>query len=339
MNSLEKYIEKVFSDKLVSNLAIKVGTGNTALYETYRSDEERIDGHTLFDMASITKILATTTLCLIAADKGLLDFNTSVTKFFGKNSDKQSMTVFHLLTHTTGVSPKGLNIPGINNDNISDYILNIPYEIPLGSEVMYNCQGFILLGKILEKVFNERLDILFRNFVCDPLGMKKTTFCPCDKINIVNSNLSESEIGVVNDPNSRHLGGVAGNAGIFSNVSDLTKYIQMLIKEGQPIISKTAFNQAVKNHTSHLSESRGLGFLYVDDRYKQTGGLFSDGSFGHCGHTGQSFFVDPKSGLYVIILSDATISTVKKYGKENYEEVVKMRSDIHNAIKCDLQKI
>ena len=77
--------------------------------------------------------------------------------------------------------------------------------------------------------------------------------------------------------------------------------------------------------------------LYVDDRYKQAGGLFSQGTIGHCGHTGQSVFVDYRSGLYVIILSDATVSTVRKYGKERYNEVMDMRSRLHAAIKQDMQ--
>ena len=94
---------------------------------------------------------------------------------------------------------------------------------------------------------------------------------------------------------------------------------------------------AAQNHTLGMSESRGLGFLYVDERYAQTGGLFPDGSIGHCGHTGQSVFVDYRSGLYVIILSDATVSTVRKYGKERYNEVMDMRSRLHAAIKQDMQ--
>ena len=81
-----------------------------------------------------------------------------------------------------------------------------------------------------------------------------------------------------------------------------------------------------------------LGFLYVDGRYKQNGGLFTEGAVGHVGHTGQSVFVDCNSGLYAIILSDATISTVKKYGKEHYDEVMAMRTNLHAAIKRHLQE-
>ena len=125
MNNLEQYIETLFSNKLASNIAIKIGKGNTTLYETYRSEKGTIDEFTLFDMASVTKILATTTLCLVAVDKGLLNLNTSVSEFFTNNSDKRNMTISHLLTHTIGSSPKRLNFPCNNYDNIADYILSI----------------------------------------------------------------------------------------------------------------------------------------------------------------------------------------------------------------------
>ena len=86
-----------------------------------------------------------------------------------------------------------------------------------------------------------------------------------------------------------------------------------------------------------MRELRALGYLYVDKSYNQTGGLFDTGAVGHCGHTGQSFFVDYKTGFYTIILSDATICTAKKYGGENYREVMKMREILHSAIKKDIE--
>ncbi len=116
-------------------------------------------------------------------------------------------------------------------------------------------------------------------------------------------------------------GGVAGNAGVFSNISDLTKYVGFLLNKGKPLIEENTFAQAVQNYTAGMSQSRGLGFLHVDERYEQTGGLFKNGAIGHCGHTGQSVFVDYRTGLYVIILSDATVSTVK-----NTESNTTMRS-------------
>ena len=143
-------------------------------------------------------------------------------------------------------------------------------------------------------------------------------------------------VGLVNDYNCRHLGGVAGNAGLFSNLSDMAIYAKLLLANGTPLFSKALFTEVTKNHTEGMTESRGLGFVYVDGRYTQTGSLFPEGSFGHCGHTGQSVFVHPGSGLYAIILSDATVSTAKKYGHERYAEVIAMRRDLHNAIKMDI---
>jgi len=241
-----------------------------------------------------------------------------------------------LLTHTMGIGHKPLNKQGNTSENIAEYILQIPCDIPIGSDVLYSCPGFILLGKILEKVFCKPLEIIFDELVCKPLGMCSTCFRPHKKENIVNSNPEVDKCGIVNDYNCQYLGGAVGNAGVFSNIEDMTVYAKFLLQKGYPIISEKTFEKAIENYTATMDESRGLGFLYVDERYSQTGRLFPVGSIGHCGHTGQSVFVDFQSGLYVIILSDATILTVKKYGGEKYKEVMQMRADIHNAIYDDL---
>ena len=336
MQNLEKCIDKLLDKKTVQNIIVKVGQGNNVLCEIKKSAGQRtLTDKTLFDMASVTKIVATTSLTLIAIDRGLLSLSDHVDKFFATPKDKQAITIQHLLTHTMGIGHKSL-LGATSYDDIQNYILNIPLDIPIGNNVLYSCPAFILLGRILEKVFNDKLDTLFEKYVAHPLGMNLTTFLPHPKNDIVNSNLIESEKGLVNDYNCRYLGGVCGNAGLFSNVEDMTTYAKMLFSYGEPLFSKKIFDIATKNHTPNMAESRALGYLYVDERYSQTATLFQKGSIGHCGHTGQSIFACPKTKLYVIILSDATISTLKKYGKENYEEVIGMRHDIHSAIKSDL---
>lgn len=334
MTNLDFCIDRLIHEHSVRNIAVKVGKNERVLFETYRSVDAAIDEGTLFDMASVTKILATTSLCLIALDKGILSLEDKVSKFF--EYDQYNRTVFNLLTHTIGIGHKALNKSGNTYENIAEYILQIPCDIPAGSNVLYSCPGFITLGKIVEKVFCKPLDVLFDELVCKPIGMNSTCFRPQNKTNIVNSNFDETKIGIVNDYNCQFLGGVAGNAGVFSNVKDMTLYAHHLLQKGTPLISEKTFEKAVQNHTVGMDEARGLGYLYVDERYEQTGKLFPIGSIGHCGHTGQSVFVDPQSGLYVIILSDATVSTVKKYCKEKYGEVMQMRTDIHNAICADL---
>lgn len=330
MKNLERIIEEYVQNGLVGNMAVRVGVGGEVLYETFRGSAQ---AHTLFDMASVTKIMATTSLALIAIDRGLLSVDGRVSDFY---PTEKPLTIRNLLTHTVGIGHKKLNREGFTYENIAQKILAIPSDIEIGSDVRYSCPGFILLGKILEKVFGERLDVCFERMVAEPLGLSESSFLPQNRELAVNSNLSEEMRGAVNDYNCRHLGGVAGNAGLFSNILDVTKYVHFLQNKGATLISEQTFMLAAQNHTAGMKESRGLGFLYVDERYKQTGGLFADGAIGHCGHTGQSVFVDYRTGLYVIILSDATISTVKKYGKEHYDEVMDMRARLHSAIKCDL---
>ena len=337
MYYLENCVERLFREKTVENMIVKVGRGADVLCEIKRSAQDRVlTDQTLFDMASITKIVVTTSLALIAIDRGLLSLSDRVSRFFPVPEDKESMTVRHLLTHTIGIGHQSLLESNGEHGEIQDYILRIPSKIPIGSNVLYSCPGFILLGRILEKVYQKRLDAAFYELVAAPLKMMSSVFLPDRTKDIVNSNLDEQDKGIVNDYNSRFLGGVCGNAGLFSCLADITRYTKMLISNGSPLISEKLFALATQNFTPNMNESRGLGYLYVDERYDQAFGLFPSGSIGHCGYTGQSLFVDPKSGLYVIVLSDATVSTARKYGKINYEEVKLMRHDLHAAIKADL---
>lgn len=337
MQHLENCIKRLIEDKTVENIIVRVGRKDNIVFESRNSAMGRmLTEQTLFDMASVTKIVVTTSLALIAIDKRLLSPSDFVSKFFPVPEDKKNLTVQHLLTHTIGIGHKSLLKSNVAYENIQKYILEIPSDIPIGTNVRYSCPGFIVLGRILESIFKKRLDEAFYEYVAIPLGMNLSVFLPDKPKNIVNANLCEGEKGIVNDYNCRYLGGVCGNAGLFSNLADMTTYAKFLLAHGTPLFSESTFELATQNHTEAMDEMRGLGYLYVDDSYSQTGGLFPTGSIGHCGHTGQSIFVDPKSGLYVIILSDATVNTIRKYGKENYNEVMQMRHDIHAAIKADL---
>ena len=337
MKNLCLCVDGFFERQAVANLIVKVGVGDRTVCEIKRTSQDReLTERTLFDMASVTKMMVTATLALLAMDMGLISTEDRISRFFEVPSDKRHMTVGHLLTHTMGIGHKSL-LGGGDYDNIQHHILSIPSDVPIGQEVRYSCPGFILLGRILEHVLGDGLDGLFRRLVAEPLGMSLSCFHPDPTADIVNANLADGERGLVNDYNCRYLGGACGNAGLFSNLEDVTRYAKMLISRGAPILSERVFSLAAKNYTPHCAESRGLGFLYVDGGYEQTGGLFPEGSIGHCGHTGQSVFADPRSGLYVIVLSDATASMMRKYGRENYQAVMNMRRDLHSAIQKDLE--
>lgn len=200
-------IEKYILQKHLNNIAIRIGIGNRVIADVFKSTEQNIDTKTLFDMASVTKIMATTTLCLVALDKGCVKLNDTVSSYFEVPHDKEKLTIEHLLTHTIGIGHKSLNVFGNNYNNIAQYILSIPLDVSIGSDVLYSCPGYILLGKILEKVFGKRLDELFLEFVANPLKMEYSSFCPDINNQFVNSNLPEDEFGIVNDYNCRFLGG------------------------------------------------------------------------------------------------------------------------------------
>ena len=326
MNSLEQCIKNYKNKGLIEHIAVRVGDRNGILTEYY----DGAANTTLFDMASVTKIVVTTMLTLMLMEDAHLSLGESMRWIF--RGAENPVEIKHLLTHTCGIGHKPLNIEGNTYDNIADYIMDIPRDINLGTDVLYSCPGFILLGKIVERKLGMSLDVAFKKYIAEPLDMSYSGYRPSSD-NIVNANKTEELRGIVNDYNCQFLGGVAGNAGLFSNIVDMTKYVKMLLDFGAPLLrSPLTFKNAITNHTKGMSASRGLGFLIVDENYKQTGSLFKPGAFGHGGHTGQSVFCDINSGLYAIILSDATLHS------DNYEQVKKFREDIHNAIADDLNK-
>ena len=228
MKTLNNVLDELVERGTVGNIAVRVGRGNEVLCDAFRGD---VGESTLFDMASVTKIIATTTLALIALDRGLLSLDDTVDRFYP--SDKH-ITVKHLLTHTMGIGYRNLSLNADTPHNIEERILNISSDVEIGSEVLYSCPGYILLGKIIEKVFNKPLDECFCELVADPLGMVYTSFRPLDRQNAVNANLEEERRGTVNDYNCQFLGGVAGNAGVFSNIIDVTKYVKLLLNTATP---------------------------------------------------------------------------------------------------------
>ena len=335
--ALETVLDALEREGTLRHAVVRVGVGDEVLTEAYRSPDGKLDDRTLFDMASVTKIFAVTAVTLQAFENGKLAPDTRVAEFFPVPPDKETLTIRHLLTHTLGIGHRSLNRPEITYENVAAAILSLPCDAPVGTRVLYSCPGFILLGKILERVYGRRLDALFRELVAEPLGMTGSGYLPLPGVfPAVNSGRSPADLYQVNDYNCRHLGGIAGNAGLFSNLHDAGLFVRMLLRDGEPLFSRETLDAAARNHTPWGEESRGLGFLYVDSRYTQTGGLFPPGSIGHCGHTGQSFFVDRASGLYVILLTDATITQTLRDGKEHYARVMQMRAEVHDAIKRDL---
>jgi len=267
--------------------------------------------NTRFDLASMSKALGPTMLTLRGLQQGDLTLCDTVADFLPAPPDKTDITIRQLLTHTAGFVPsypiyESVNAPALALEDI----LRRPLASQPGGAPAYSCIGFILLGKLLEALYAKPLDILAREGVFEPLGMRRTAYRP------LTDGLAEAfaptEVdpitgtawqGTVHDENARFLGGVSGNAGVFSDIGDMVRFATMLACGGQGFLSPATLGAAIANHTPGHTEHRGLGFQLAGPE-SFFGDLFPQGSFGHTGFTGTSMAIDPSTGFFALLLTN-----------------------------------
>lgn len=333
------FMENLKEDNKLDSYAVMVYKNG----EKQLISSENVNEETYFDVASMGKVLVTSTLILKAIDMGLLSLEDTLSDFFEDVPwDKSNITIKQMLTHTSGIIrvPIPDRIADSGRDAVVWHVLRPELAFKPGTSYIYSCNAYILLGFILEKIFDCSLDKIYEKYLTKPLMLKRSRF-----------NISKDEANAaicyrwkymgkyrVDDENVYTFKGVAGNGASQSSVGDISKFIDIVMKKDSILYSKELFELAEQNLTPAFSEGRGLGYLVVDENYKQTGKLFSPGSFGHCGHSGQSFFINREDDMYVIILTNATRFLNMKSGFRGYDYniICKMREDIHNAIYDDL---
>jgi len=301
-----------------------IGVGNQTFFACAAGDA---DVYTRFDMASLTKILSPTMIALKALEEGALTLEDPLTAFFETPPDKAAITVEQLMTHTGGFTPAFWLFDETDDPaEAAACILRHPLEAPPDGTPRYSCMGYILLGKILEVVYGQPLDQLAKSRVFEPLGMHCTGYKPTVG-NIapteVNEQTGEALQGVVHDENARFLGGISGNAGVFSDIGDMALFASMLASGGGGYLSGATLSLAISNHTPGYSERRGLGFC-LGGHFM--GGLFPHASFGHMGFTGTSLVVDPATGLFAVLLTNRVHPTRRN------ERIFRFRQEFHNEI-------
>lgn len=263
----------------------------------------------LFDLASMTKMMATAPVALRLYEDGLLDLDAPLSDFFDAPTDKKDITVKQLMCHVSGL-PAYLPLwrMGIEPSQVANTILTSPLAAPTGSQVIYSCMGFILLGKIVESIGGAPLNLLAKKYVFDPLGMSRTTFCPTpDTICVTTEKkdgYSDYICGVVHDENARFIGGVSGNAGLFAPLDDVIRYASMLSKRGEGLLKRETFELAVRDATGIGDDPRGLGLQLFGGGTYPGGSRMSLGSYGHTGYTGTSLYVDNDTGVWVVLLTN-----------------------------------
>ncbi len=270
---------------------------------------------TVFDLASLTKVVATATSIMILVERGLIRLGDRVSKYipeFGRNG-KERITIEQLLTHRGGLLP---------DNDLADYqrgpeealerIYSLSPIYEPGTRFVYSDVGYIVLGELVRRVSGLRLDAFAHRYIFQPLGMRHTMFLPPAQLRAKAAPTEERDgrwlIGEVHDPRAFLLGGVAGHAGLFSTADDLAIYCQMMLNGGQyngvRILSPLGVRRMTSARGLPPNEWRGLGWD-INTRYSSNrGDLFPIGSFGHTGFTGTSIWIDPQTESFVIFLSN-----------------------------------
>ncbi|HKX00037.1 MAG TPA: exo-beta-N-acetylmuramidase NamZ domain-containing protein [Bryobacteraceae bacterium] len=273
---------------------------------------------TIFDCASLTKVVATTSGLMKLFELGKLRLNDRVTQYLPEfQGGRSDITIRNLMTHFSGLPPDlELQPPWSGYENgIHRALIDKPIEPP-GVRFIYSDINYILLGEIVRRLSGEPLPDFVHHIVFEPLGMHDTMFQPLASLR---SRIAPTEIpdhtgvplrGVVHDPTARYMGGVAGHAGLFSTAGDLARFCQMLLNKGEWEGARIFSPLTVEKFTTPQTPPdqpilRGLGWD-IDSPYSgERGELFPIGSYGHTGFTGTSLWLDPVSDTYVILMTNA----------------------------------
>jgi beta-N-acetylhexosaminidase len=310
--------------------------------QTYEPGAAAIRPDTIYDAASLTKPVVTTTLAMMQVAAGRLLLDLPVSAYIpewlsGPNPDwRRKVTVRHLLTHTSGLpGHKDYFLEVKNKREMIAKICAEPLIYEPGTQSAYSDLGYILLGEILERLTGKTLDVLARERIFAPLKMNDSMFNPPKNLR---ARIAPTENdatyrkrlvrGEVHDENAFAMGGVAGDAGLFSTAPDLAVFCQMLLNGGlyahQRILRRALIEQFTARQTL-AGGTRALGWT-VPTEGSSSGRYFSARSFGHTGFTGTSIWIDPEKQLLVILLTNRIYPT-----REN-EKIQQVRPALHDAI-------
>ncbi|MBX4150790.1 serine hydrolase domain-containing protein [Paenibacillus lautus] len=304
---------------------------------------------TLYDCASLTKVVVTLPLILQLIDEGVLTLSTKVSNIlppFG-TAGKEELTVGQLLTHTSGLqADMNLHSQGWGREQMWDAVLSAPLVTKPDTEVIYSDLGYLALGCIIEKVLGMSLEQAVKERVLDPLGMRHATLTPAPEqagryaATEYEDTIQDHLCGIVHDEKARALGGVCGHAGLFATAGDLLQYARMWLAQGaipatvRPetgggefrVLSRAAAITATRTHTGHIHGSnRGLGWVLKGDKMDASGDWMGPGCYGHTGFTGTSMWIDPELDLAVVLLTN------RVYGGRS-SSVAQLRAQVHNAL-------
>jgi CubicO group peptidase (beta-lactamase class C family) len=331
--------------------------GKTVWRKAY-GDSQRVPGikpmhpDMIFDLASLTKSVATATSVMILVERGRLRLQDRVEEFIpgfasylSKNGSRgEPVRIWHLMTHTSGL-PAYLDpdviarIKAAHEDKrkIVQRIAGLDKAVPSGRKFVYSCLNYIVLGVIVESVSGVSLADFAEENIFRPLGMTKTFFTPpasmidqCVPTEIVDGLPLR---GTVHDPLARLCGGISGNAGLFSTADDLAVFAAMMLGQGAfgnvRILSPLSVRRMTEIYPEAKEAGRGLGWD-LDSEYASAGGdLFGARAYGHTGYTGTSIWIDPETATAIIFLTN-------RVHPDNKGAIVSVRGRVANIVASSI---
>ena len=348
--ALDQVIQKAVQTDEIPGAVLVVGHQGKIVHRKaygYRSlapRREAMTVDTIFDCASLTKVVATTSAVMLLVEDGKVRLNDRVTQYLPEFSKGDSpITVRQLLTHFSGLRPDVDLKPAWKGyeTGVKLAYAEKPVVAP-GSRFIYSDINFILLGEMVRRVSGQTLPEFTRRRVFGPLGMKTTMFTPPAALRrrTAPTERIDDEVilrGVVHDPTTRYMGGVAGHAGLFSTADDLARFASMLLGNGQAGRIKVFSPLTVEKMTSpqtplNQTVLRGFGWDIDSPFSSNRGELLPVGSFGHTGFTGTSLWVDPTTRTFVILLANSVHPRVRP-------AISSLRSRVASAVAAHLPAV
>jgi len=307
---------------------------------TYDASSPEIAAETIFDLASVSKVVGTTAMAMLLYERGHLDLDVPVAgiipRFAKGDPRRQNVTVRMLLAHSSGLPPYvRLYRDAHTREQLLEAALAVPLDADPDTRAAYSDIGFIILGAALERIADESLQSFCEREIFGPLGMHHTTYCPPAPLRAnIPPTQDDREFrgriiqGEVQDENASVLGGVAGHAGIFSNAADLAVFAHCMLQGGRPILRPDTVELFTRRHGA---SSRALGWD-TPSAPSQSGKHFSPRSFGHLGYTGTSLWVAPERRLAIVLLTNRTWPDTKS------QLIKQVRPQFHDAVVESLEE-
>ncbi len=318
-DSLDAVMRAAIADSAAPGAALAVGRYGRLIHlkgygrTDWAADAPRATERTIYDLASLTKVVATTTAAMILEEEGRLDLDRPVHEYLSGFDDttKAAITPHMLLAHRSGMTTRMLHLEAEGREEYLKIISAFPLDSDAATATRYSDWNMIVMQLAIEEITGKTLDDFLQERVFGPLNMTDTRFRPDPslKVRVAPTEFQEwrggKVHGVVHDENAWALGGVAGHAGLFSSARDLAVFAQMLLNGGSYGGVQILKPETVARWTArqNATSSRALGWDTPSGR-SSSGNYFSAWSFGHTGFTGTSMWMDPRTNIFVVLLTN-----------------------------------